>query len=65
MLSRELELALIKAIKEAKSHNHEYVTVEHMLYGLLDDELTRHIIDNCGGSYSNLKERLKRFFAGG
>jgi len=65
MLSRELELSLIKAIKEAKTHRHEYVTVEHMLYGLLDDDLTRHIIDNCGGNYNKLKERLERFFSGG
>jgi len=65
MLSRELELALIKAIKEAKIHRHEYVTVEHMLYGLLHDDLARHIIDKCGGSNDNLKERLERFFSGG
>ena len=65
MLSRELEMALIKAIKEAKIHKHEYVTVEHMLYGLLHDELALHIITNCGGNDSNLKERLERFFSGG
>lgn len=64
MLSRELELALIKAIKEAKTHRHEYVTVEHILYGLLHDDLARHIIDKCGGSNDNLKERLERFFTG-
>ncbi len=64
MLSRELELALIKAIKEAKNHRHEYVTVEHILYGLLHDDLARHIIDKCGGNNDNLKERLERFFSG-
>ncbi|MGE4560618.1 MAG: ATP-dependent Clp protease ATP-binding subunit ClpA [Desulfobulbus sp.] len=65
MLSKELELALIKAIKEAKNHRHEYVTVEHMLYGLLHDDLARHIIDKCGGSNQNIKERLERFFESG
>jgi ATP-dependent Clp protease ATP-binding subunit ClpA len=65
MLSRELELALIKAIKEAKNHHHEYVTVEHMLYGLLHDELARHIIDKCGGNNDNIKDRLERFFETG
>ncbi len=65
MLSRDLELALIKAIKEAKIHRHEYVTVEHMLYGLLHDELARHIITSCGGNNDTLKERLERFFNGG
>jgi ATP-dependent Clp protease ATP-binding subunit ClpA len=65
MLSKELELALIKAIKEAKNHRHEYVTVEHMLYGLLHDDLTRHIIDKCGGNNQNIKDRLERFFESG
>ncbi|MGD9948670.1 MAG: ATP-dependent Clp protease ATP-binding subunit ClpA [Desulfobulbus sp.] len=65
MLSKELELALIKAIKEAKNHRHEYVTIEHMLYGLLHDDLARHIIDKCGGNNQNIKERLERFFESG
>jgi len=65
MLSKELELALIKAIKEAKNHRHEYVTVEHMLYGLLHDDLARHIIDKCGGNNRNIKDRLERFFETG
>ncbi len=65
MLSRELELALIKAIKEAKVKKHEYVTVEHMLWGLLHDDLATHIIDKCGGNHDTIRERLERFFAGG
>ncbi|WP_028578844.1 ATP-dependent Clp protease ATP-binding subunit ClpA [Desulfogranum japonicum] len=65
MLSKELELALIKAIKEAKNHKHEYVTVEHMLYGLLHDDLARHIIDKCGGNNANILQRLERFFENG
>ena len=62
MLSKTLEKSLILAIREAKTHNHEYVTVEHMLYGLLHDELTNYIINECGGSTQVLKERLEKFF---
>ena len=62
MLSKTLEKSLILAIREAKNHNHEYVTVEHMLYGLLHDELTNYIINECGGSTQVLKERLEKFF---
>ena len=65
MLSRDLELALIKAIKEAKIKKHEYVTVEHMLWGLLHDDLANHIIDKCGGNHDTIKERLERFLVGG
>ena len=65
MLSKTLEMALIRAIREAKSHNHEYVTVEHMLYGLLHDDLTNYIISECGGSIDNLKQKLEEFFDAG
>ena len=65
MLSRELELALIKAIKEAKAKKHEYVTVEHMLWGLLHDDLAAHIINKCGGNNNSIRERLREFLAGG
>ncbi len=61
MLSKTLEASLIKAIKEAKSHNHEFVTVEHMLFGLLHDELTTYIIRECGGSVESLRQRLESF----
>ena len=64
MLSKTLEMALIRAIREAKSYNHEYVTVEHLLYGLLHDELAHYIINECGGSTQKLKNRLETFFSG-
>lgn len=63
MLTKTLEMALIRAIREAKSNKHEYVTVEHMLYGLLDDELTNYIISECGGSIDGLKEKLEDFLS--
>ncbi len=63
MLSKTLEKSLILAIREAKNYKHEYVTVEHMLYGLLHDELTSFIISECGGSIATLKERLVDFFS--
>ena len=64
MLSKALETALVRAIREAKNYQHEYVTVEHMLYGLLHDELADYIIQECGGSTENLKNRLESFFSG-
>ena len=62
MLSKSLEKSLIRAIREAKNHSHEYVTIEHMLYGLLHDELTSYIITECGGSTEDLKKQLEKFF---
>ena len=63
MLSKTLEASLIKAIKEAKVHKHEFVTVEHMLYGLLHDDLATYIIRECGGSVDTLKQRLESFLS--
>jgi ATP-dependent Clp protease ATP-binding subunit ClpA len=64
MFSQKLEMALVTAVREAKSHRHEFVTVEHLLYGLLQDELTNRIIRQCGGSLENLRKRLEKFFDG-
>ena len=44
MISQKVEIALVMAIREAKTRRHEHVTVEHILYGLLHDDLTRRII---------------------
>ena len=37
-LSRELEISLTLAIKEAKKRRHEFLCLEHVLYALLFDE---------------------------
>jgi ATP-dependent Clp protease ATP-binding subunit ClpA len=63
MISQKLEMALVMAIREAKSQRHEHVTVEHILYGLLHDEYATEIINRCGGSKDSLKKKLEEFFA--
>jgi len=63
MISTKLEIALVMAIREAKNHMHEHVTVEHILYGLLHDELAVNIIKGCGGDSDSLKKKLQDFFA--
>jgi ATP-dependent Clp protease ATP-binding subunit ClpA len=63
MISDKLEIALVRAIREAKMKRHEHVTVEHILYGLLHDELAAQIIARCGGSIEIIKKKLEDFFA--
>jgi ATP-dependent Clp protease ATP-binding subunit ClpA len=63
MINHELEVALVMAIREAKDRRHEHVTVEHILYALLHEDLAAGIITGCGGSLENLKEKLEKFFA--
>jgi len=62
MISHKLEMALVMAIREAKTHRHEHVTVEHILYGLLHDDHAIDIITHCGGSRDSLKQKLETFF---
>jgi len=64
MFSRQLELSLVMAIREAKNYHHEYVTIEHILFGLLHNDLASRIISSCGGNVQNLKKRLQDFFTG-
>ncbi len=63
MISQKVEIALVMAIREAKTRHHEHVTVEHILYGLLHDDLTRRIVIGCGGNVDSLKLNLESFFA--
>ena len=64
MFSQKLEMALVTAVRQAKNHRHEFVTVEHLLYGILQDDLINRIISQCGGNLENLQKRLETFFDG-
>ncbi len=63
MINQKVEIALIMAIREAKKRHHEHVTVEHILYGLLHDDMTVQIINGCGGHADLLKQELESFFS--
>ncbi|MCP4039981.1 MAG: ATP-dependent Clp protease ATP-binding subunit ClpA [bacterium] len=61
-VSRELQLTLQAAYREAVHRRHAYVTVEHLLFALLHDESGIEIVQSCGGHVESLKEDLERFF---
>lgn len=62
MIKRELELAFAAAVREAQQRRHEMLTVEHILYALLYDEMGSRILKNCGGDIDQLKRSLDEFF---
>lgn len=62
MISKELELTLEATVRDAKARNHEYLTVEHILFAVLHDEQGVEIISRCGGSVSRIREALEAFF---
>jgi ATP-dependent Clp protease ATP-binding subunit ClpA len=61
-LSRELQLTLQAAFREAVVRRHAYVTVEHLLYALLHDERGSEILQHSGSRLRELKAALERFF---
>ncbi len=62
MLTRELEETLSYAVDEAVKHKHEYVTLEHLLYALLEDNAARDILYNCGANIEEIAKALEDYF---
>jgi ATP-dependent Clp protease ATP-binding subunit ClpA len=62
MLTRELEETLSYAVDEAVKHKHEYVTLEHLLFALLEDTSARDILHNCGAKVEELAKSLEEYF---
>ncbi len=62
MISKELSATLGFAVKEAKRRRHEYVSIEHILFAILNDSTGIEIIENCGGDVDNLLDSLENFF---
>jgi ATP-dependent Clp protease ATP-binding subunit ClpA len=61
-LSRELQLAIQAAAREAMARRHAYLTVEHLLYALAFDSDGARVLKGCGANVSQLKNRLEAYF---
>ena len=62
MINKELSATLGFAVKEAKRRRHEYVSIEHILFAILNDTTGIEIVENCGGDVENLLDSLENFF---
>lgn len=62
MLTRELEATLSTAVDEAVKYRHEYVTLEHLLHALIEDETARDVLVNCGADLAELERALTDYF---
>ncbi|MEO6051897.1 MAG: ATP-dependent Clp protease ATP-binding subunit ClpA [Pyrinomonadaceae bacterium] len=62
MLTRELEETLSFAVDEAVRHKHEFVTLEHLLFALLEDAAAREILFNCGAQIDEIGRALQEYF---
>lgn len=61
MISKELQDTLNLALAEAAKRRHEYLTLEHLLYALLEDKAACDIIRACGGSVKEIRQELDEF----
>jgi ATP-dependent Clp protease ATP-binding subunit ClpA len=61
MLNRELEQTLNDAFKEARVKRHEFMTVEHLLLSLLDNDAALAVLNACGSDIGKLRKDLMEF----
>jgi len=61
MLSKDLEVTLNLAFRDARSKRHEYMTVEHLLLALLDNDSASSVLVACGSSVEVLRTDLTAF----
>ncbi len=61
MLSKDLEVTLNEAFKGARSKRHEFMTVEHLLLALLDNDTAANVLRACGTDLSKLRDDLTDF----
>ncbi len=63
MLSPNLEKTLRDAYELASNNEHEYVTLEHLLLSLLDDQDAISVLKACAVDTSSLKINIKNFIS--
>ena len=58
--SKELQLVFDKALKDAKTLKHEYVTIEHLLFAMLCEENLYNTIKGYGADPEYLKVNIEK-----
>ncbi len=61
MLSRDLEKSLHRALALAVERRHEFATLEHLLYALLEDPDAIAVLKACGVDLERLERELETF----
>jgi ATP-dependent Clp protease ATP-binding subunit ClpA len=58
----ELQASFRRAYEDVRRRRHELVTLEHLLYALLDDPKAAKALDACRANRKKLRADLERFF---
>jgi ATP-dependent Clp protease ATP-binding subunit ClpA len=62
MLSKDLERIIGSAVREVKMRQHEFLTLEHLLYSYTLDEFGQSLLEGCGVDLDRLRKQLVQFF---
>jgi ATP-dependent Clp protease ATP-binding subunit ClpA len=62
MLSKDLERIIGNAVREVKMRQHEFLTLEHLLYSYTIDAYGQTILQGCGIDLDRLRKQLVQFF---
>ncbi len=61
ILSKELEFTLNHAFTQARERKHEFMTVEHLLLALLENNSALEILNGCNLDVSKLRVEIDKF----
>ena len=61
MFDKELEETLTSIFDFARSQHHEYVTTEHLLWGLITNPDAAEVLEACGADLEELAQRLIKY----
>jgi ATP-dependent Clp protease ATP-binding subunit ClpA len=64
MFSDDLRVAMGMALEDARQRRHEFLTLEHLLYGLLHDPRASEILEACGADLKGLEKELVEYLEG-
>jgi ATP-dependent Clp protease ATP-binding subunit ClpA len=62
MISKDIEIMLGVAAREAHIRHHEYLSLEHLLFAIIQHQEGAKVITACGGNPDRLKSRIEKFF---
>ncbi len=62
-LSQDLQISLTVAVSEAHRLQHEYASLEHLLYALTLDEQTAMVLRHAGAKVEDLRQRVASFLS--
>jgi ATP-dependent Clp protease ATP-binding subunit ClpA len=64
MFSDDLRVAMGMSLEDAKHRRHEFLTLEHLLYGLLHDPRASEVLEACGASLKQLEKDTVEYLDG-